>query len=235
MAAGHKLVLVRHGQSEWNQSNRFTGWTDVELTEEGRQEAHRAGQRLKQANYRFDLAYTSCLKRAIKTLHIILDEMDQLWIPEYKDWKLNERHYGALESLNKSETAEKYGEEQVRRWRRSYETPPPPVTREDRRFPGNDPRYGHVAADRLPVGESLKDTKIRVVDYWQQVIAPQISQGKRVLIAAHGNSLRALVKHINKLNDQEIMEFEIPTGIPLIYELTEELELVRFYRLGDKE
>lgn len=231
----YKIVLVRHGESVWNKENRFTGWTDVDLSEKGVEEARKAGRLLKENGYTFDVAFTSVLKRAINTLHIILEEMDLLWIPEYKDWRLNERHYGALQGLNKAEMAEKYGEEQVKIWRRSYDVPPPPLERTDPRYPGFDPRYRDLKPEQIPLSESLKDTVARVLPCWHEVIAPTIKQGKRVIISAHGNSLRALVKYLDNISDQDIVELNIPTGIPLVYELDSELKPVNRYYLGDPE
>ena len=228
-----KLVLLRHGESTWNKENRFTGWTDVDLSDRGREEAAAAGRLLKEGGYSFDIAYTSVLKRAIRTLGISLDTMDLLWIPVTKDWRLNERHYGALQGLNKAETAAKHGEAQVKQWRRAYDIPPPPLAPDDSRSPSRDPRYATLAASELPLTESLKDTVARVVPYWQSSIAPQIRSGRRVLIAAHGNSLRALVKHLDNISDTDIVELNIPTGIPLVYELNSDLTPIRHYYLGD--
>jgi 2,3-bisphosphoglycerate-dependent phosphoglycerate mutase len=228
-----KLVLLRHGESTWNRENRFTGWTDVDLSDRGREEAAAAGQLLKQAGYTFDLAYTSLLKRAIRTLWIALDGMDLLWIPVTKDWRLNERHYGALQGLNKAETAAKHGEDQVKIWRRSYDIPPPVLAPDDPRHPYRDPRYAGLAATELPLAESLKDTVARVVPYWRDSIEPQLRAGRRILIAAHGNSLRALVKHLDNVSDADIVELNIPTGIPLVYELNDDLSPIRHYYLGD--
>jgi 2,3-bisphosphoglycerate-dependent phosphoglycerate mutase len=231
----YKVVMVRHGESVWNKENRFTGWTDVDLSEKGIEEAKKGGRILKENGYVFDVAFTSVLKRAINTLHIILAEMDLLWIPEYKHWRLNERHYGALQGLNKAEMAEKYGEEQVKIWRRSYDVPPPPLTKDDPRYPGYDPRYKDLKEEEIPLCESLKDTVARVLPYWNEVIAPTIKEGKRVIIAAHGNSLRALVKYLDNISDQDIVEVNIPTGIPLVYELDENLKPINRYYLGDPE
>jgi 2,3-bisphosphoglycerate-dependent phosphoglycerate mutase len=231
----YKLVMVRHGESVWNKENRFTGWTDVDLSEKGIEEAKKGGKILKENGYVFDVAFTSVLKRAINTLHIILAEMDLLWIPEYKHWRLNERHYGALQGLNKAEMAEKYGEEQVKIWRRSYDVPPPPLTKDDPRYPGHDPRYKDLKEEEIPLCESLKDTVARVLPYWNEVIAPTIKEGKRVIIAAHGNSIRALVKYLDNISDQDIVEVNIPTGIPLVYELDENLKPINKYYLGDPE
>jgi 2,3-bisphosphoglycerate-dependent phosphoglycerate mutase len=228
-----KLVLLRHGESTWNKENRFTGWTDVDLSDRGREEAAAAAQLLKQAGYTFDLAYTSLLKRAIRTLWIALDGMDLLWIPVTKDWRLNERHYGALQGLNKAETAAKHGEDQVKIWRRAYDIPPPALAPDDPRHPYRDPRYAGLAATELPLTESLRDTVARVVPYWRDSIEPQLRAGRRVLIAAHGNSLRALVKHLDNVSDADIVELNIPTGIPLVYELNDDLSPIRHYYLGD--
>lgn len=230
-----KLVLVRHGESEWNKENRFTGWTDVDLSEQGIQEALNAGDTLMNAGYVFDLAYTSVLKRAIKTLWHILDCLDLQWIPVYKSWCLNERHYGALQGLNKAETAAKYGEEQVRIWRRSYDVSPPELSVDDERYPGKDIRYSSISKESLPLSESLKSTVERILPYWEGHIVPQIKQGKKVIIAAHGNSLRALVKHLDKVSDEEIAGLNIPTGVPLVYELNNELKPARSYYLGEAE
>src|SRR5579885_24029 len=231
----HKLVLVRHGESEWNKENRFTGWTDVDLSERGRQEAKEAGAVLRSGGYTFDVAYTSVLKRAIRTLWIVLDEMDLMWIPVHRSWRLNERHYGALQGLNKAETAAKFGEEQVKIWRRSYDIRPPALTPEDERYPGRDPRYASLSKSELPLTECLKDTVIRFLPLWQETIVPEIQAGKRVLIAAHGNSLRALVKYLDHISDQDIVELNIPTGMPLVYELDDSLKAVNRYYLGDPE
>jgi 2,3-bisphosphoglycerate-dependent phosphoglycerate mutase len=229
----YKIVLLRHGQSTWNQENRFTGWKDVDLSEQGRAEAHEAGRLMTEAGFAFDLAFTSVLKRAIKTLGIALDELDQLWIPVTKHWRLNERHYGALQGLDKAETAAKHGEAQVKVWRRSYDIPPPPLTPDDERHPGRDPRYAGLSAKELPLSESLKDTVERVLPYWRDTIAPAVRSGTRVILAAHGNSLRALVKYLDQVSDQDIVELNIPTGIPLVYELDESLRPLRHYYLGD--
>jgi 2,3-bisphosphoglycerate-dependent phosphoglycerate mutase len=232
----HKLVLLRHGESVWNKENRFTGWTDVDLSPKGQQEALNAGKMLKfNGLYDIDIAYTSVLKRAIRTLWIALDELDLLWIPVHRHWRLNERHYGALQGLNKEETAKKHGEEQVKIWRRSYDIPPPALEHNDDRFPGYDRRYKELDTRVLPYAESLKDTVDRVLPVWHDTIAPTIKQGKRVLITAHGNSLRALVKYLDKMSDQEIMSLNIPTGIPLVYELDENLKALRHYYLGDEK
>ncbi len=229
----HTVVLLRHGQSTWNQENRFTGWKDVDLSEQGLAEAREAGRLLKEGDYRFDLAFTSVLKRAIKTLGIALDEMDQLWIPVTKHWRLNERHYGALQGLDKAETAATHGEQQVKIWRRSYDIPPPPLAPDDERYSGKDPRYADLTASEIPASESLKDTVARFLPYWHETIAPSIASGKRVLIAAHGNSLRALVKYLDNVADGDIVELNIPTGIPLVYELDAQLKPIRHYYLGD--
>ena len=231
----YKLVLVRHGQSIWNKENRFTGWTDVDLTEEGRAEAKAAAVLLRENGYNFDVAFTSVLKRAIRTLWIVLDELDEMWIPVHRSWRLNERHYGALQGLNKAETAEKHGEEQVKVWRRSYETPPPPLDPTDARFPGHDARYADVPEAELPTTEALKHTVDRVLPYWNETIVPEIRAGRRVVIAAHGNSLRALVKYLDGMSEAEIMGLNIPTGLPLVYELDEQLKPIRSGYLGDPE
>ncbi len=230
-----KLVMLRHGESIWNKENRFTGWTDVDLSEKGREEAKMAGQALKDQGLVFDLAFTSVLKRAISTLWLALDEMDLLWIPVRKSWRLNERHYGALQGLLKPEVAAQYGEEQVRIWRRSYDVMPQPLERSDSRYPGRDPRYAGLADRDIPLAESLKTTSERFMPYWQEEIAPEISKGKRVLIVAHGNSLRALVKHLDNISDTEIVGLNIPTGIPLVYELDEMLRPIRHYYLGEQQ
>lgn len=229
----HKIVLLRHGESSWNKENRFTGWTDVDLSEKGMQEAKEAGRTLKREGFDFDIAFTSVLKRAIRTLWISLDELDRMWIPVEKSWRLNERHYGALQGLNKAETSAKYGEQQVHIWRRSYDVLPPLLEESDERYPGKDPRYASVRP--APRGEALKQTVERMLPYWQGTIAPAVKAGKRVLIAAHGNSLRALVKHLDSMNEAEIMELNIPTGVPLVYELDENLQPIRHYYLGDQE
>ncbi len=230
-----KLVLVRHGQSTWNFENRFTGWTDVDLTELGRKEAHTAGQLLREKNFSFDIAYTSVLKRAIRTLNIIQEEMDLDWIPVIRAWQLNERHYGALQGLNKAETAAKFGEPQVKIWRRSYDTPPPSLEVTDERHPRFDPRYGALTPEQLPATESLKITLERVLPYWHLVLAPMIKSGTRVLVVAHGNSLRAMVKYLDDVSENEITELNIPTGIPLVYELSADLRAVSHYYLADEE
>ncbi|MBN2483069.1 MAG: 2,3-diphosphoglycerate-dependent phosphoglycerate mutase [Candidatus Omnitrophica bacterium] len=231
----YKVVLLRHGESVWNKENRFTGWTDVDLSEKGVTEAHEAGKLLKKEGYTFDIAFTSVLKRAIRTLWIAQDEMDLMWIPVYRSWRLNERHYGALQGLNKSETAAKYGDDQVLIWRRSYDTPPPVLEKDDRRYPGSDPRYRDLTEKELPLTECLKDTVARFLPYWHDTIAPTITTGKKVIIAAHGNSLRALVKYLDEVSDEEIVSLNIPTGIPLVYELDDTLKPLRHYYLGDQE
>ncbi len=229
----HKLVLLRHGESTWNKENRFTGWTDVDLSERGLAEAKEAGRLLREGGYVFDVTYTSVLKRAIRTLWITLDALDLMWIPVVNSWRLNERHYGALQGLNKAETAAKHGEAQVKIWRRSYDIPPPALTADDPRHPSRDPRYVGVAAKDLPLTESLKDTVARFLPYWHETIAPSITSGKRVIIAAHGNSLRALVKYLDNISESDIVELNIPTGIPLVYELDDSLKAIRHYYLGD--
>jgi 2,3-bisphosphoglycerate-dependent phosphoglycerate mutase len=229
------LVLLRHGESTWNLENRFTGWTDVDLTPRGAQEAHEAARLLREGGYTFDLSFTSLLKRAIRTLWIVLDDMDLMWLTEHRSWRLNERHYGALQGLNKAETAAKYGEEQVLVWRRSYADPPPPLTPDDPRFPGHDRRYADVPAAELPLTESLKDTVARFLPYWHERIAPEVRAGRRVIVAAHGNSIRALVKYLDDVSEAEIVGLNIPTGIPLVYELEDDLRPIRHYYLGDPE
>ena len=229
----HRVVLLRHGESVWNRENRFTGWTDVDLSDAGRGEAAAAGRLLKEGGYTFDLAYTSVLKRAIRTLLLALDELDQLWIPVTKSWRLNERHYGALQGLNKAETAAKHGEAQTKIWRRSYDIPPPPLTVDDPRHPSRDSRYASLSPNELPLTESLKDTVARFLPYWHETIAPSIISGRRVLIAAHGNSLRALVKYLDGISETDIVELNIPTGIPLVYELDSDLKPIKHYYLGD--
>lgn len=231
----HKLVLLRHGQSQWNLDNRFTGWHDVDLTDQGREEAKAAGRVLKENGFAFDQAHTSLLKRAIRTLWIALDELDQMWLPVRRDWRLNERHYGALEGLNKSETAEKHGEEQVLIWRRAYDIPPPSLEKSDKRWPGHDVRYANLTEDQQPLTECLADTVDRFLPYWHETIAPEIKAGKRVIIAAHGNSLRALVKYLDDVSDEAILKLNIPTGMPLVYELNEDLKPIKNYYLGDEE
>jgi 2,3-bisphosphoglycerate-dependent phosphoglycerate mutase len=230
-----KLVLLRHGESTWNLENRFTGWTDVDLTPKGRDEARLAGRLLREGGFTFDVAYTSLLKRAIRTLWIALDEMDLMWLPVHPSWRLNERHYGALQGLDKAETAAKYGDAQVLVWRRSYSEPPPPLDRGDERYPGRDPRYGNLTEAELPLAESLKDTVARFLPYWHETIVPDLKDGRRVLIAAHGNSLRALVKHLDGISEEKIVGLNIPTGIPLVYELDDDLAPLRNYYLGDPE
>ncbi len=234
MAAKYKLVLVRHGQSTWNLENRFTGWTDVDLTGQGCQEARTGGRLLREKGFAFDIAYTSVLKRAIRTLNIIQEEMDLDWIPVVRAWQLNERHYGALQGLNKAEMAAKFGEEQVKIWRRSYDVPPPALELTDARHPRFDPRYADLTPAQLPATESLKITLERVLPYWHSILAPMIKSGKRVLIAAHGNSIRAMVKYLDNISDKEITELNIPTGIPLVYELDANLKPVTHYYLADE-
>src|SRR5262245_45560406 len=231
----YRLVLLRHGESTWNKENRFTGWTDVDLSEKGREEAWASGQLLRDGGYIFDIAYTSVLKRAIRTCWIALDELDQLWIPVERSWRLNERHYGALQGLNKAETAAKHGEAQTKIWRRSYDIPPPALTPSDDRHPSHDPRYASLTPAERPATESLKDTVARFLPYWNETIAPTVRAGKRVLITAHGNSLRALVKYLDRISDQDIVELNIPTGIPLVYELDAALAPIKHYYLGDAE
>lgn len=231
----YKVVLLRHGESTWNKENRFTGWTDVDLSEKGLQEAKTAGQTLKADGYKFDLAYTSVLKRAIRTLWITLDEMDLMWIPVIRNWRLNERHYGALQGLNKAETAKKYGDDQVKIWRRSYDTQPPALDKNDERYPGFDLRYKDLTDSELPLTECLKDTVARFVPYWENTIAPSIKAGRKILITAHGNSLRALVKYLDNIPENEIVELNIPTGIPLVYELDKDLKTIKSYYLGDQK
>ena len=230
-----KLVLLRHGESVWNRENLFTGWTDVDLSEKGIEEAKQAGKTLSEKGFVFDIAYTSVLKRAIRTLWIAMDEMDLMWIPVINSWRLNERHYGALQGLNKAQTAEKYGEEQVHIWRRSYDIRPPELEEKDDRYPGKDPKYAGLTKEQLPVCECLKDTVARFMPYWNDSIAPQLKNNKKVLICAHGNSLRALVKYLDNISDEDIPDLNIPTGIPLVYELTEELKPIKHYYLADEE
>ena len=230
-----KLVLVRHGQSAWNLENRFTGWTDVGLTEQGMAEAREAGRLLREGGFEFDVAYTSVLKRAIKTLWLALEEMDTEWLPVIRAWQLNERHYGNLQGLNKAEMAEQFGEEQVHIWRRSYDVPPPPLDPDDKRHPRFDRRYADLTPEQLPATESLKITLERVLPYWHEVLAPEIKAGKRLLIAAHGNSLRAMVKYLDNISDDEITGLNIPTGVPLVYELDNELKAIKSYYLGDAD
>jgi len=231
----YRVVLLRHGESTWNRENRFTGWVDVDLSEKGLVEAQRAGRQLKEGGYTFDVAYSSLLKRAIRTLWIVQDELDLLWIPVHRSWRLNERHYGALQGLNKAETAAKHGEAQVKIWRRSYDTRPPALTPDDPQFPGRDPRYADVPREDLPFTECLKDTVARFLPYWHETITPAIRAGQRVIVAAHGNSLRALIKHLDGVSDQDIVGLNIPTGIPLVYELDADLKPIRSYYLGDAE
>jgi 2,3-bisphosphoglycerate-dependent phosphoglycerate mutase len=231
----HKLVLLRHGESTWNKENRFTGWTDVDLSDKGREEARAAGQLLKHERFDFDLTFTSVLKRAIRTCNIALDELDELWLPVQRSWRLNERHYGALQGLNKAETTVRHGEAQVKIWRRSYDIPPPPLTADDPRHPARDPRYKSLSPAELPLTESLKDTVARFLPYWHEAIAPAIASGQKVLIVAHGNSLRALVKYLDQVSDSDIVELNIPTGIPLVYELDHTLKPLKSYYLGDAE
>ncbi len=231
----YEIMLLRHGESTWNMENRFTGWTDVDLSDKGVAEAHDAGRLLRDSGYRFDLAYTSVLKRAIRTLWIVLDEMDLMWIPVVRNWRLNERHYGALQGLNKAETAQKYGEAQVKLWRRSYSTQPPALDKSDKRWPGHDLRYADVPKDDLPVTECLKDTVARFVPYWEGTIAPSVKAGKKVIVTAHGNSIRALVKYLDGVSDEDITELNIPTGIPLLYKLDDNLKPISHTYLGDPE
>ncbi|MEG0822571.1 MAG: 2,3-diphosphoglycerate-dependent phosphoglycerate mutase [Burkholderiaceae bacterium] len=231
----HKLVLMRHGESQWNLDNRFTGWTDVDLTERGREEARAAGELLKREGYEFDIAYTSVLKRAIRTLWITLDSLDQMYLPVVHNWRLNERHYGALQGLNKAETAARYGEKQVLVWRRAYAIAPEPLAPTDPRWAGNDPRYQHLKPEEIPATECLKDTVARVVPFWNDSIAPALSRGRRVLVTAHGNSLRALIKHLDGISDEEIVGLNIPTARPLVYELDGNLKPIRHYYLGDQD
>jgi len=230
-----KVVLLRHGESTWNKENRFTGWTDVDLSEQGLSEAKNAGEVLKEEGYIFDMAYTSVLKRAIRTLWITLDKLDLMWIPVERSWRLNERHYGALQGLNKAQTARKFGEEQVHIWRRSYDIQPPALDKQDERYPGKDPRYKNLTDEELPRTECLKDTVERFLPYWKDVIVPSIKSGKKIIIAAHGNSLRALVKYLDNIPDDEIVGLNIPTGIPLVYELDETLKPIKHYYLGNPE
>ncbi len=230
-----KLVLLRHGESTWNEENRFTGWTDVDLSEKGVEEARQAAELLKNGGYTFDIAYTSVLKRAIRTLWITLDGMDLMWIPVVRNWRLNERHYGALQGLNKAETAQKFGNEQVHLWRRSYDVPPPALEPDDPRYPGHDPRYKDVPMAELPLTECLKDTVNRFLPYWFDPIIPTVKSGKKVIIVAHGNSLRALVKHLDQIPDEEIPELNIPTGVPLVYHLDDEFKPIEHFYLGNQE
>jgi len=231
----YKMVLIRHGESTWNKENRFTGWTDVDLSEQGVAEALESGQVLRSEGFQFDIGYTSLLNRAIKTYNTVTEEVDQMWLPVKRSWRLNERHYGALQGLNKSETAERFGEEQVKIWRRSYDIPPPPLTPDDERYPGKDPRYADLTAAELPLTECLKDTVARFLPLWHEDIAPTIKSGKRVLIVAHGNSLRALVMYLDHISEADIVELNIPTGMPLVYELDADLKPTRSYYLGDPE
>jgi len=232
---GIKLVLLRHGESQWNLENRFTGWTDVDLSEKGWDEAKRAGQILRAEGYTFDEAYTSVLKRSIRTLWIALEELDLMWIPVYRSWRLNERHYGALQGLNKKETAERFGKDQVHQWRRSYAVRPPTLTPDDERHPRFDPRYADLKPEEVPGAESLKDTLERVLPYWHEVLVPALKRGRRILVSAHGNSLRAMVKYLDHISDDEIPGLNIPTGFPLVYELDDELRAVNHFYLGDQD
>lgn len=231
----YKVVLLRHGESDWNKQNRFTGWTDVDLTEKGILEAKEAGKLMKEAGFNFDIAYTSVLKRAIRTLWLALDVMDLMWIPAFNTWRLNERHYGALQGLNKAETAQKFGDEQVHIWRRSYDIQPPALTPDDERYPGKDKRYAELSAKELPLTECLKDTVARFLPFWHETAVPAIKSGKQVIIVAHGNSIRALVKYLDNVPESEIVELNIPTGIPLVYELDKDIKPIRHYYLGDPE
>ncbi|MPM74634.1 2,3-bisphosphoglycerate-dependent phosphoglycerate mutase [bioreactor metagenome] len=231
----YKIVLLRHGESQWNKENRFTGWTDVDLSEKGEEEARKAGRTMKEAGYDFDIVFTSVLKRAIRTMTLALGEMDLWWLPVVKSWRLNERHYGALQGLNKAETAAKYGDEQVHIWRRSYDVQPPALELTDERYPGFDRRYHDLSKTELPLTECLKDTVARFLPFWHETVAPAIKSGKRVIIVAHGNSLRSLVKYLDNIPDDEIVELNIPTGVPLVYELDEELKPIQHYYLGDPE
>eukprot|EP00695_Tsukubamonas_globosa_P000880 TRINITY_DN181_c0_g1_i4.p1 TRINITY_DN181_c0_g1~~TRINITY_DN181_c0_g1_i4.p1 ORF type:complete len:284 (-),score=151.01 TRINITY_DN181_c0_g1_i4:66-830(-) len=231
----YKLVIIRHGESQWNKENRFTGWTDVDLSEVGRSEAHRAAKDLREAGFTgFDQCYTSTLKRAIRTLWTILDDLDLMWVPVERSWRLNERHYGSLQGLNKAETAAIHGDKQVQIWRRSFDIPPPPLEESDARYPGKDPRYATLTAEELPKTESLKDTIARFLPLWFDTIAPAVKSGKRILIAAHGNSLRGLVKHLDNLTEEQVLELNIPTGRPLVYELDDDLKPIKHYYLGDQ-
>ncbi len=231
----YKVVLIRHGESAWNKENLFTGWTDVDLSEKGVSEAHTAAKLLKEGGYTFDLAFTSVLKRAIRTLWIVLDDMDLMWIPVIRSWRLNERMYGDLQGLNKAQTAEKFGEEQVHVWRRSYDVPPPALSRDDDRYPGKDARYAGLPTDEIPLTECLKDTVDRFLPYWVDAIVPKIKQGRKVIIAAHGNSLRALVKYLDNVSEDEITGLNIPTGVPLVYELDADMRPIKHYYLGDQD
>jgi 2,3-bisphosphoglycerate-dependent phosphoglycerate mutase len=230
-----QIVLIRHGESVWNKENLFTGWTDVDLSEKGVQEAHAAGQKMKSEGYVFDECWTSVLKRAIRTLWIVMDEMDLMWLPVHNDWRLNERHYGALQGLNKAETTKQYGEEQVKIWRRSYDIPPPPLDKSDPRWPGHEDKYEALTQDQVPLTESLKDTYARVVPFWNEIIVPRLKAGRQLLIAAHGNSLRAIVKHLDKISNDKITELNIPTGIPLVYHFDDELHVLKSFYLADEE
>jgi 2,3-bisphosphoglycerate-dependent phosphoglycerate mutase len=229
----HKLVLVRHGESVWNKENRFTGWTDVDLSEKGRAEATTAGQLLKDAGFAFDRAYVSVLKRAVRTLWHVLDAMDLMWLPVSHSWRLNERHYGALQGLNKAETAAQHGDAQVKIWRRAYDIAPPPLTRDDPRWPGHDPRYKHLKPEELPLTECLKDTVDRFLPFWHETLAPAVRTGERAVVVAHGNSIRAMVKYLDNIADDAIVELNIPTGVPLVYELDKDLKPIKNYYLGD--
>ena len=231
----HKLVLLRHGESQWNLENRFTGWHDVNLTEQGEREGREAGRLLKAEGFEFDMAYCSVLTRAIRTLWLALTEMDQVWIPVQREWRLNERHYGSLQGLNKAETAQQYGDEQVLVWRRSYDIPPPPMSKDDDGYAGKDRRYAHLSEDDLPLSECLKDTVDRFLPLWENTIAPQIKAGKQIMIAAHGNSLRALIKYLDGVTDEDILGMNVPTGMPLAYELDEDLKPISRQYLGDPE
>lgn len=233
MTKSLQLVLVRHGESQWNQENRFTGWVDVDLSEKGVGEARAAGKALKESQIQFDLCFTSVLKRAIRTSLLALEELDLLWLPVERTWRLNERHYGALQGLNKTEMAQKYGEAQVHQWRRSFDIPPPPLEKFSPQYPGKDRRYAGLPENEIPLGESLKDTVARVVPYWNETLAPALKAGKNLLVFAHGNSLRALIKHLDQVSDHEIVGLNLPTGIPLVYELTPDLKPIRHYYLGD--
>jgi len=233
MMSTHKLVFLRHGESQWNRENRFTGWTDVDLTETGRAEAKAAGELLLREGFSFDLAYTSVLRRAIRTLWLTLEALDQMWLPTVHSWRLNERHYGALQGLNKAETATRYGEELVMQWRRAYAVPPEALTTDDPRWPGNDPRYRNLSAEQIPRTECLKDTVERVLPFWNDSIAPALARGRRAIVVAHGNSLRALIKHLDKISDEDIIALNIPTGQPLVYEFDDALQPLRHYYLGD--
>ena len=230
-----RLVLLRHGESEWNRENRFTGWTDVDLSDKGREEAREAGRLMAAEKFEFDVAYTSVLKRAIRTLWMALDEMDLMWIPVHRSWRLNERHYGALQGLNKAETAAQHGDAQVKIWRRSYDIPPPPLSPDDPRHPSRDRRYAELRSNELPLTESLKDTVARFLPYWHKTIAPDIAAGKKVVVAAHGNSLRALVKYLDNVTESEIVDLNIPTGVPLVYVLNDDLQPLQKFYLGDAE